>query len=193
MRILSFEDGKIMKEKMDKTILVGIKINNTFIEDIFYKEIEIDGLNATEKVIEIVNEAKPIDLILLSGISYAGFNLIDSERIYEEFKIPLVIYTKKKPNNMDVLSALIKHFPDWRRRWNIIKRTLKASRGIHQIKLRENEKPVYIETIGISVDEATRILRENTIWGRTPEPIRIAEIIAKETSKTYIQIKQRKG
>ncbi|MEM0084831.1 MAG: DUF99 family protein [Candidatus Methanomethylicia archaeon] len=189
MKILAFEDGKISKKEKDKTILVGVKTKNTILEDVFFKEIDVDGLDATDKAIDIIDEAKPINIVLLNGISYAGFNLMDAERIWKETEIPVIIYTRKKPNNKEVISALIKHFPDWRERWNIIKRTLKISKGIHQIKIKENEKEVYIENIGIDIGEAIRILRENTLWGRKPEPIRIAEIIAKEASKIYIQIK----
>lgn len=189
MKVLAFEDGKISKEKKGKTILIGVKTNNTILEDVFFREIDVDGLDATDNAISIINESKPIDIVLLNGISYAGFNVMDAEKIWKETKIPVIIYTKKKPNNKEVISALMKHFPDWRERWNIIKRTLKISRGIHQIKIKENEKEVYIENIGIEIEEAAKILRENTIWGRTPEPIRIAEIIAKEASKIYIQIK----
>jgi len=191
MKILTFEDGKLIRKGFGKTLLIGLKTENTLIEDIYFREIEIDGLDATEKAIEIIDEAKPIDIILLNGISYAGFNLIDAEKIWVNLKIPLIVYTKKKPDNKKVISALIKHFPDWRTRWEIIKRTLKASRGIHQVKIKINEKPVYIEVIGIDVEEATKILKDNTIWGRTPEPIRIIEIIAEESSKIYLQVKNK--
>jgi len=189
MIILAFEDGKILKGKRGKTLLVGVKTNNTILEDVFYREIEVDGLDATDNAISIINEAKQVDVILLNGISYAGFNLMDAERIWKETKKPIIIYTKKKPNNKDVISALMKHFKDWRERWDIIKRTLAISKGIHQVKIKDHEKAVYIEIIGISIEEAAKILRENTIWGRTPEPIRIAEIIAKESSNIYMQMK----
>jgi len=191
MKILTFEDGKFVGKGFGKTLLIGLKTEDTLIEDIYFREIEIDGLDATEKAIEIINEAKPIDIIFLNGISYAGFNLIDAEKIWMNLGIPLIIYTKKKPDNKKVISALIKHFPDWRIRWDIIKNTLKASRGVHQVKIKSREKPVYIEVIGIGLEEATKILKNNTIWGRTPEPIRIIEIIAEESSKVYLQVKNK--
>ncbi|MEM2137117.1 MAG: DUF99 family protein [Candidatus Methanomethylicia archaeon] len=189
--IIAFDDGKLPKNKDGKTILMGVKTNKTILEEVFLREIEVDGLDATEKALEIIREANPIDVILLNGISYGGFNLMDVKRIWEETRIPIIIYTKMKPDNKSVISALMKHFQDWRERWEIIKNVLKISNGIHQIKIKEKEKPVYIEVIGISVEEATRILRENTIWGRTPEPIRIVEIMAEEISKTYLQVKNK--
>ncbi len=192
MKILIIEDGRLPSRKFragEKTLLIGIKLIDMRIENIICEEIDVDGLDATEKAFKIVSKAMPIDLILLSGISYAGFNLIDAEKLWLEFKIPIIVISKDKPNNNEVLSALKKHFSDWKLRWNIIERVLSKSQGIHAIKVKPNENPIYVENIGISVDLAEKILRKLTIWGKTPEPLRIAKIIARGLSQAYLKFK----
>ena len=192
MRILAIEDGKLINShnRESRTILVGVKFRRLIIEDICFKEIMIDGLDATDKTLKIIEDVKPIDLIILGGISYGGFNLINAADIWRKTKIPTIIFSKKKPDNMAVIRALMKHFPDWRERWNIIRETLKISRGIYEVKVKEKEEPVYIEPIGIKLKNAEQLLRKITVWGRTPEPIRVVNIIAKEISEEYLKIKK---
>jgi len=192
MRILAIEDGKLINShnRESRTILVGVKFRRLIIEDISFKEIMIDGLDATDKTLRIIEEVKPIDLIILGGISYGGFNLINAADIWRKTKIPTIIVSKKRPDNMAVIRALMKHFPDWRERWNIIRETLKISRGIYEVKVKEKEEPIYIEPIGIELKNAEQLLRKITVWGRTPEPIRVVNIIAKEISEEYLKIKK---
>lgn len=192
--ILAIDDGKLPSRrprKGEKALLVGVKMKKNRIEAIYCKSIEVDGLDVTEKTIEIILKAKPIDIILLSGISYAGFNIIDAVKIWEETGIPIVVISKEKPNNQSILSALKKHFEDWKVRWKKIEKVLEKSRGIHEVYLKSNKNPLYIETIGISREKAGKILKENTIWGRTPEPIRVANIIAKNISTTFYALKNK--
>ncbi len=194
MRILGIEDGKLPSKRPKrggKTLLVGVKLSGMRIVKIVSESIEVDGLDATEKAALILDKAAPIDYVLLGGISFAGFNLIDAVKLWRKFKVPLVIVSKDKPNNREVLSALQKHFSDWRVRWKIIERVIEASKGIHMVQVKPEENPLYVEVIGTTLSEAEEFLRKITVWGRTPEPLRIANIIAKGLSPAYFTLKNK--
>jgi len=74
-------------------------------------KITVDGLDATEKLIEILN-GWDFDAVLLAGVSFAGFNVIDPMAIHEKFREPTIIISRTKPDNKAVKRALQRHFED---------------------------------------------------------------------------------
>ncbi|RLE55211.1 MAG: hypothetical protein DRJ26_01020 [Candidatus Methanomethylicota archaeon] len=194
MNILGIEDGKLPEKRPRRgrrALLVGVKLSDMRIVEVLSESIEVDGLDATEKASKIVRKCLPLDLILLGGISFAGFNLIDAVELWRKFNVPVVVASKDKPNNIAVLSALQKHFSDWEERWRIIEKVIEASNGIHEVIVKPEENPLYVEVIGISIGKAEEILRKITVWGRSPEPLRIANIIAKGLSPAYFTLKNK--
>jgi endonuclease V-like protein UPF0215 family len=156
---------KFLKEK-PYVPLIALYFKNNNIIDIKVKKIKIDGLDATEKLIEILNERKA-ELILSEGITFGGFNIIDFVEIYEKLKIPSLIILEKLPNMQKVFDALIKHFPDYKIRIGIINK-------LPPIK---SYKDIFFEAIGISEEEAIKIINKTRIFSKLPEPLRIAHIL----------------
>ena len=108
-RFLGIDDASHEKYSDSETFLVGVAYRGTeFIEDIRKTKIEVDGGDATEKVIELYNatEASTIGCILLDGISFAGLNIVDIEKISEETGIPVVAVTKNEPDREKFYEAL---------------------------------------------------------------------------------------
>ncbi len=54
------------------------------------------------------------------GSVFWGFNVINPRIIHAETEVPMIIYSRVKPDNDAVLGALRKYFPDWENRWKII-------------------------------------------------------------------------
>jgi Uncharacterized conserved protein len=115
---------------------------------------------------EILNERKA-ELILSAGITFGGFNIIDFVEIYEKLGIPSLIILEQLPNMQEVYDALIKHFPDYEIRIKIINK-------FPPIK---SYKDIFFEAIGISEDEAIKIINSTRIFSRMPEPLRIAHLL----------------
>jgi hypothetical protein len=116
---------------------------------------------------------------MLSGVSFAGFNIVNIHDLYEFFKKPILIITGDKPKAKAIRRALKLHFDDWRTRWSLIKKCGK----IRRIKTSKNYKPIYYEALGIERLNAVRLLRELTLIGRFPEPIRVARLISKHLTQ----------
>jgi len=75
------------------------------------RQITVDGLDATERLSKMLLQIV-FDVVILAGVSFAGFNLIDSRYILKELKKPAIIVARTEPDNVSVMSALRQHFKD---------------------------------------------------------------------------------
>lgn len=173
MLIVGVEDGSFQKGLTQKAILVAVLFRGVAIEDIKIVKITVDGLDATKKLIETLDGWK-FETLLLAGVSFAGFNLIDPTVINETFGKPVIIVSRKKPNNEAVKYALQKHFDDWRIRWKVFEQL----GPVYKVEALRGETPIYIEPVGMSVQKACKILQILSIRSKIPEPLRVARLIA---------------
>ncbi len=125
-------------------------------------------------ILKLVSGART-DLIFLSGVSFAGFNIVDSKRLHGALRIPVIVISREKPNNASVKRALKKHFADWRIRWSYVQELGR----IHRFAPKAAEQPLYFEALGISAADARRVIRAYCVTSRVPEPVRVAGIMAK--------------
>ncbi len=141
--------------------------------------ITVDGLDAGVNIVNILRNWE-MDVIILGGATFAGFNVVDTEYVYREIGKPIIVYMSKYPDMDATLNALRKHFPDWRERW----KRYEALGKIHEFKIREYSS-IYFEVVGESVGFAENVLREQAIHGKIPEALRLADLIAKGTSSVF--------
>jgi endonuclease V-like protein UPF0215 family len=177
MRIVGVEDGSFQKNVTKKALLVAVLITGSKIEHAKVFTITVDGLDATERL--SVNIRRwAFDALLLSGISFAGFNLIDPIKVFEAFGKPIIIVSRTKPNNRTVKRALRVHFEDWETRWAIFEKL----GPVHKAVPLFGKRPVYLETVHADVEWASRLVCALAFWGRLPEPLRVAGLIARGLS-----------
>jgi len=177
MLTVGVEDGSFQKGITRKALLVAVLLRGVEVENAKIKEITVDGLDATKKLAEMLSDWE-FAAILLAGVSFAGFNVIDPTKIHEKFEKPVVIISRTKPNNKAVKQALQRHFEDWEIRWRIFEKLGSA----HRILVLAGEPPLYVETVGVEVKWACNLIRALSVCGRIPESIRIARLIARGLS-----------
>jgi len=136
--------------------------------------IAVDGLDATKKLVAMLRKLS-FDAIMLAGVSFAGFNLVEPTAVLEEFHKPVIIISRTKPNNVAVKKALFQHFRDWRVRWSVFEKL----GAIHEVVSMPNEPPIYVEVIGSTLDWAIKMICASAFCCRIPEPIRVARLIAR--------------
>jgi len=136
--------------------------------------LQVDALDATDVILSLLARART-DIVFLSGVSFAGFNIVDCNRLHSTLHMPVIVVSREKPNNASVKRALKKHFADWKTRWGYVRRLGR----IHQFASKPGEQPLYFEPVGISAADARRIIRAFCVTSRVPEPIRVAGIMAK--------------
>ena len=178
-RILGIDDGAFSFEDK-KTIVIGVVLRaNGYIEGIIRNEIEIDGGEATDLVINMIESTrhkKQIKVVMIDGAALGGFNIVDIEKVYAATEIPVLTITRDPPNFDAIKTALKAHFSDWEKRYNLL---IKGE--LHTIETSYN--PIFLKCEGIPIEKAKEIITLSTIRGVIPEPIRIAHLIASGVSR----------
>lgn len=172
------DDGRFITDRSSlrpqKAPFFCIVMNGSKLEKIKIREITVDGLDST-KILKGMLRGLKFNLIMLSGISFGGFNLIDVKSLFKLFRKPIIVISESKPRNYLVKKALMQHFKDWRKRLSYIK----ALGRIYCIKTVYNNL-LYFEVIGLNYKKAKRIIRELTFIGKHPEPLRVVRLLAKD-------------
>jgi len=178
-RLLGVEDGSFeaFSENSRSTYLCGVVMDLGVIRDVRLTEISVDGLDATDRLLEIM-DGLDLDAVILGGITFAGFNVVDPFRVFEETMVPLIVYSGVKPDNRSMHQALNKHFGDWEARWGIVERL----GDIHETVSLRGEPGIYFEVVGCSPSWAEEVLKSAALISRIPEPVRAAGIIARGLS-----------
>ena len=177
LRILGVEDGSFdafNRKSPGHTLLCGVLMEDDRILMILHAEIEVDGLDATDKLLSMMRGIG-VDAVILGGITFGGFNVLDPRVIHAETGVPIIIYSGVKPDNDAVLAALRKHFPDWERRWEIIE----GAGEIHSTRVFREKYEIYFEAIGCDPEWSEEVLKESAMISRIPEPVRVAGLVAR--------------
>ena len=136
--------------------------------------ITVDGLDATRKAERLLKGSIQVP-VLLSGVTFGGFNLIDPWRIQKLCRAPTIVVVGSQPDNRAVKRALSRHFPDWKERWELIR----SLGPLHKTRTMQSEGPVFFEQFGCSTREAGLFLKSWAFVSRVPEPLRVAGMVAR--------------
>ena len=177
-RVVGVEDGGFSRKpqgcSIQKALFVCVLLRGKWISDAQVDMITVDGLDATEKLTSMLRRWS-FDAVMLAGVSFAGFNLVDPTIVFEEFNKPVIVISRTKPNNIAVKNALRQHFEDWRVRWSIFKKL----GSVYDVISMPDELPIYVEVIGAELDWASKLICATSVCCRVPEPIRVARLVAR--------------
>ena len=175
-RIVGVDDGAFYgrKELVRKTTLLVALLEGPQILELRLGAIEVDGTDANQVLRSLLGSLS-YDVVMLSGISFGGFNLVDMKRLARSTGKPVIAVIREKPNNKAVQAALRKHFADWRRRWRIVQ----DAGPLYSCKPLAKEPRLYFEVRGGSPALARRVIVSSSLISRLPEPVRVAGILAK--------------
>jgi endonuclease V-like protein UPF0215 family len=173
--VLGIDDGKFKPHTQGDVLIVGVVFRGgCSIDGVMHTRIGIDGLDATEKIAEMINTSphRPqLRIVMLSGITFAGFNLVDMQKLYSATGLPVIALTHEKPD-LDAIYAALKHLPLSEKRWQIVQNAGK----IYEIT--NKHARFYMGLAGISLADAVAILDLTSTRGSYPEPLRVAHLIA---------------
>ena len=175
---IGIEDGPFLPKRLcgSKAPLVAVQLKGPHLVKARVASISVDGLDATNTALRMLSSLPLRDSpILLAGATFAGFNIINPRVLQRRFRTPTIVVIGSRPNNRAVKRALVRHFPDWRKRWRI----LSALGPLYQVRTFRNEGPIFYEAFGCEDNEARRILKEWSYVSRTPEPLRVAGLVAR--------------
>jgi uncharacterized protein len=179
IRVLGIDDGKFIPQTKGSALVVGVVFRGgCSIEGVMHTRIVIDGFDATEKLALMINNSqhyKQLRLVMLNGITFGGFNVVDIQKLHLATNLSILALTREKPDLTGIHEA-IKNLPKAEERWGMI---LEAGK-IHEVI--NKGSTLYLETAGISFDDAEKIIALTSTRSSLPEPLRVAHIIASGVS-----------
>lgn len=179
MRIVGVDDGAFhpSKKVKQRTLLVAVLFHKLRVLDVRVGRIEVDGRDANNVLASLLRNVA-YDVVMLSGISFGGFNVVDIATLSKELRKPVIAITGERPHNEAVRKALREHFADWRDRWQMVR----SAGRIYSFAPLRNEPHLYFEVRGATPLFAKKAIASTAIISRLPEPIRVARILARGLS-----------
>ena len=183
-RVLGLDDSRFSFDDELVTIVGAVMRADGYMEGVMVGKVHVDGDDANDVLERMINTSrykKQLRLVLTDGIAFGGFNIIDLERLHHDTALPAAGVTRKMPDFEDMKNALKGHFPDWKRRYEVI------CRG-KVLEVPTQHHPVYAKGFGMDEHELILSIQRTIRRGALPEPIRIAHMIA-----TAIALGESKG
>jgi endonuclease V-like protein UPF0215 family len=175
IRVLGIDDGKFKPHTKGEVLVVGVVFRGgVSIDGVMHTTVALDGLDATEKLAGMINGSphkRQLRLVMLNGVTLAGFNMVDLPKLHADTGLPVIALTQVKPDLDDIHTAL-KHLPESELRWRIIQN----AGEIHEVT--NHGSKLYMGLAGIALSEALVVLDLTTVRGSLPEPLRVAHLIA---------------
>ena len=177
IRVLGIDDSRFVPRTKGIVDVVGVVYRGGYwFEGVMRTEITIDGLDATEKLVAMIKNSAyygEIRVIVLDGVTFAGFNVVDINELSCRVDLPVMSVAREKPDLEEIRHAL-KNLPDFEKRWN----AMQSAGRLLEIQTRVGMNPVYVQTAGILPEDAENIIKKTSTLSNIPEPLRVAHIVA---------------
>lgn len=177
IRIVGIDDGMFVPHSHGKCDVIGVVFRGgCWLDGVMRTQVEIDGLDATEKIADMVTGSQhfgQLRVIMLNGVTFAGFNVVDTEQLSRRTGLPVIAVTRDQPD-FEAIGRALRNLSCAETRWSAIK---KADKIIKVVTHRE-EEPIFIQATGIRKDVALRIVKSTATRSNIPEALRVAHLIA---------------
>lgn len=174
IRILAIDDSALIAEQV---MIVGVIFRGgDWLDGVLRSEITRDGTDATVRVSEMVTTTRhypQIRVIMLDGVTYGGFNVIDITELHSMTGLPVIVVMRTMPD-MGRIGDALRNLPCFEKRWQAIQN----AGGIHEVDVHDGAGSVFIQCAGIEVADARKIVRLGATHSHIPEPLRVAHLIA---------------
>ncbi len=179
IRIIGIDDTPFTPKMEGTTQIIGVIFRGRlWIEGVLQTVITVDGFDATKKIGSMIMNSShfgQLRVIMLEGMTFGGFNVIDLDELFEATQLPIIVVCDREPNFQSIKEA-IQHTKDWEKRWALIEK----SGPFYQYNTKEFVKnPIYFQIKGLELKDAKQILKISTGVSQIPEPIRVAHLIGR--------------
>jgi len=177
IRVLGVDDCPFIPHTKGQVPVIGVVFRGGYwLDGVMHTKIAVDGFDATEKIGAMITNSphyKQLRVIMLNGVTFGGFNIVDVKALNAATKLPVITVTREKPDLTKIRKAL-KNLSKSQERWNTI---LNAGEPF-EMPTRRGKKKIYTQVAGISRDDAQKILRLTSTRSNIPEALRVAHLVA---------------
>ncbi len=169
--VVGFDDAPFLRYHRGDVPVIGAVYAGLRLEGILAGRVRRDGSNATERLAQLIAGSKferQLQLVLLQGIALAGFNVVDIQALHRVLELPVLVVVRKRPRLEKVRRALLARVPGGERKWRLIERLGPV----------EWVAGVYVQKVGMTLEETAGVIRRLAVHSHIPEPLRTAHLIA---------------
>jgi endonuclease V-like protein UPF0215 family len=177
IRVLGVDDGIFAPHTKGLVPVVGVVFRGGYwLDGVMHTKVKVDGFDATAKIISMIlnsSHYEQLRVIMLNGVTFAGFNVVDIKRLSAKTNRPVIVVTREKPNFAEIREAL-KNLRKGEERW---KAMLNAGE-IREVCTRSRGEEIYMQISGVFEEDAKKILQVTSTRSNIPEALRVAHLIA---------------
>lgn len=169
--VIGFDDAPFERSHRGDVMVVGAFYAGHRLDGIISGKVRRDGANSTRVLARLVGRSRfypHLQAVLLQGIAFAGFNVVDIRQLHETLARPVVVVARHRPDLEKIRDALLDRVPGGQRKWRLIERAGPM----------EPIAGVYVQRAGLTAGETEALIRKHAVHGRLPEPLRTAHLIA---------------
>jgi len=168
---IGFDDGPFLPAHRGDVDLIGAVFSGLRLDGVLRTRVRRDGRNATQRIVRLIEGSRfgqHLQLILLQGIAVAGFNVVDIQSLSRRLRIPVLVVSRREPDQMAVRKALLGSVRGGKRKWRLVERAGPS------VKCGD----VWIQCAGCPCGVAASAIKRLTVNSHIPEPLRTAHLIA---------------
>ncbi len=177
IRVLGVDDGVFTPHVESLVNVVGVVFRGGYwLDGVMHTEILVDGFDATEKISAMITSSphyKQLRVIMLNGITFAGFNVVDIKALNATTSLPVIAVTREKPD-LPLIQRALKYLPRSEERWKAV---LNAGE-LSEVSTRKEDEKIYLHVAGVSLVDAETIVRLTSTRSNIPEALRVAHLVA---------------
>jgi hypothetical protein len=169
IRVIGFDDAPFSRHASAKVSIAGVVCAGTRFEGMVWGEVERDGWDATDRIVQLLVGRKflpQLHVLLLDGIGFGGFNLVDLPLLCDRLSLPCVSLMRRMPN-LEAVEQAIHRLPQPERRLHLLRR----AGTIHTYP------PFFFQVCGANPQVIASVLDRVTDCGKVPEALRLAHLI----------------
>ncbi|WP_242396131.1 endonuclease dU [Anaeromyxobacter oryzisoli] len=170
LRAIGFDDAPFSRERRGLVGLAGVVCAGTRFEGLVWGAVRRDGWDATDAIVALLRGGKflpQLHLVLLDGLGFGGFNLVDLPALAARLERPCVAVMRRPPD-LAAVEAAIARLPRPRRRLAL----LRAAGPVHRAG------GFCFQVAGAAPEVVAAALPRLTDRGAVPEALRLAHLVA---------------
>lgn len=169
--VIGFDDAPFDHPHRGDVLVVGAFYAGTRLEGVLTGKVRRDGANATRVLARLLIRSRfqpHLHLVLLQGIAFGGFNVVDLHELHDEIDVPVIAVMRRAPDFEKIRRALLEHVAGGARKWKLIEKAGPA----------EPAGRLFVQRAGITLPQAASALADLCITSTVPEPLRTAHLVA---------------
>lgn len=168
--LIGFDDAPFSSGQ-DWVQVVGAVYAGERLDGVVSTQVMRDGEDATAALIALLRRSRflpQLQAVLLQGIAFAGFNVVDLPLLSEALALPVIAVARRAPDMAAIEEALRRRVPEGQAKWARIQRAgpMEPLQGL------------WVQRAGIGSTECAGLIARSARYGKLPEPLRTAHLIA---------------